>query len=175
MIRYILFVFILMTSFAISAQRTNSSPYSYFGVGEEFNPLTIEQSAMGGIGVAFSHYKYLNFTNPAAYANLRYTTYSFGVLNNDLTVDDGNVSQTSNATSLSYFTLAFPLGAKAGMSFGVQPVSTVGYSLFNSVLDSNGDTSEISTFSGNGGVSRFYGSFGIKITKELSLGVEADL
>jgi len=36
-----------MTSFAISAQRTNSSPYSYFGVGEEFNPLTIEQSAMG--------------------------------------------------------------------------------------------------------------------------------
>jgi len=175
MIRYILFVFILMTSFAVSAQRTNSSPYSYFGVGEEFNPLTIEQSAMGGIGVAFSHYKYLNFTNPAAYANLRYTTYSFGVLNNDLTVDDGNVSQTSNATSLSYFTLAFPLGAKAGMSFGVQPVSTVGYSLFNSVLDSNGDTSEISTFSGNGGVSRFYGSFGIKITKELSLGVEADL
>ena len=57
-----------------------------------------------------------------------------------------HVSQTSNATSLSYFTLAFPLGAKAGMSFGVQPVSTVGYSLSNSVLDSNGDTSEIRPF-----------------------------
>jgi len=157
MIRNILFVFILIISTAASAQRTNSSPYSFFGIGEEFNPLTIEQSAMGGIGVAFSHYKYLNFTNPAAYANLRYTTYSFGMLNNQLTVDDGVLEQTSNATSLSYFTLAFPIGTKAGMSFGVQPVSSVGYSLANSVLDSNGDTMEVSIFSGNGGVSRFYG------------------
>jgi hypothetical protein len=173
MIRNILFVFILIISTAASAQRTNSSPYSFFGIGEEFNPLTIEQNAMGGIGVAFSHYKYLNFTNPAAYANLRYTTYSFGMLNNQLTVDDGVLEQTSNATSLSYFTLAFPIGTKAGMSFGVQPVSSVGYSLANSVLDSNGDTMEVSIFSGNGGVSRFYGSFGLKIFKGFSFGIEA--
>jgi len=173
MIRNILFVFILIISTAASAQRTNSSPYSFFGIGEEFNPLTIEQSAMGGIGVAFSHYKYLNFTNPAAYANLRYTTYSFGMLNNQLTVDDGVLEQTSNATSLSYFTLAFPIGTKAGMSFGIQPVSSVGYSLANSVLDSNGDTMEVSIFSGNGGVSRFYGSLGLKIFKGLSFGIEA--
>ena len=174
MIRNILVVFLLITSIAAMAQRTNSSPYSFFGVGEEFRPLTVEQSAMGGIGVAFSHYKYLNFTNPAAYANLRYTTYSFGLLNNKLTVDDGTVNQTSNATSLSYFTLAFPVGAKAGMSFGIQPVSSVGYSLTNSVLDLNGEVAEISIFSGSGGVSRFYGSFGIKIFKGISLGIEAD-
>ena len=84
MIRNILLVFILITSSAITAQRTSSSPYSFFGIGDEFNPVTVEQSAMGGIGVAFNHYKYLNFTNPAAYANLRYTTYSFGLLNNKL-------------------------------------------------------------------------------------------
>ena len=90
MIRNILLVFLLITSIASTAQRTNSSPYSFFGIGEQFTPLTVEQSAMGGIGVAFSHYKYLNFTNPAAYANLKYTTYSFGILNNELTIDNGD-------------------------------------------------------------------------------------
>ncbi len=62
---------------------------------------TVEQSSMGGIGVAFSHYKYLNFTNPAAYADLRYTTYVFGLLNNDLTLKDADTKQNSTSTSLS--------------------------------------------------------------------------
>ena len=86
MIRNIVVIILLFTSVNFIAQRTNSSPYSYFGVGEEFSVTTVEQSSMGGIGVAFNHYKYLNFTNPAAYADLRYTTYGFGLLNNDLTI-----------------------------------------------------------------------------------------
>ena len=170
MIRNILLVFLLIASIATTAQRTNSSPYSFFGIGEEFSPQTVEQSAMGGIGVAFSHYKYLNFSNPAAYANLRYTTYSFGVLNNKLTIDTGDKKQSTSSTSLSYFALAFPLGSKAGMSFGIQPVSSVGYSLTNT----NETETEISVFSGDGGVSRIYGSFGIKVLKGFSLGFEAD-
>ncbi|WP_343328919.1 hypothetical protein [Polaribacter staleyi] len=174
MIRNILLVFLLITSLALTAQRTNSSPYSFFGIGDEFKPVTVEQSAMGGIGVAYSHYKYLNFTNPAAYANLRYTTYSFGMLNNRLTIDNEGEKQISNSTSLSYFTLAFPIGSKAGMGFGVQPVSSVGYSLSNSRLDTSGEVSELTLFSGDGGVSRVYGSFGIKVYKELSIGIEAD-
>ena len=56
----------------------------------------------------------------------------------------------------------------------MQPVSSVGYSLTNSLTDSNGDISETSVFSGNGGVNRIYGSFGIKVFKGLSLGLEAD-
>jgi hypothetical protein len=174
MIKKILIAFLLLTSVAFLAQRTNSSPYSYFGIGEEFSGTTVEQSSMGGIGVAFNHYKYLNFTNPAAYADLRYTVYSFGVLNNDLTVKSGTSKQNVNSTSLSYFALGFPIGRKAGLSFGLQPVSSVGYSLTNSIKDSNGDTSEISLFAGNGGVNRIYSSFGIKVAKGLSLGLEAD-
>ena len=78
MIRKILVAFLLITSTNLIAQRTSSSPYSFFGVGEEFSARTVEQNSMGGIGVAFSHYKYLNFTNPAAYSDLRFTTYAFG-------------------------------------------------------------------------------------------------
>ncbi|MFT7442312.1 MAG: hypothetical protein ACI9Q3_000679, partial [Maribacter sp.] len=174
MIKKILVAFSLLTSVTFLAQRTNSSPYSYFGIGEEFSETTVEQSSMGGIGVAFNHYKYLNFTNPAAYSDLRYTTYSFGILNNDLTVKSGTSKQNVNSTSLSYFALAFPIGNKAGLSIGLQPVSAVGYSLTNSMTDSNGELSEISSFSGNGGVNRVYSSFGIKVAKGFSLGLEAD-
>ena len=174
MIRNIVVIVLLFTSVAFMAQRTSSSPYSYFGIGDEFNITTVEQSSMGGIGVAFSHYKYLNFTNPAAYGNLRYTTYTLGLLNNDLTIKSGGVKQNSNSTGLSYVALAFPIGKKAGFSFGMQPISSVGYSLTNTLLDNNGDPAELSLFEGNGGVNRFYGSFGIKVYKGLSLGLEAD-
>ncbi|MCI2229047.1 hypothetical protein MC378_07700 [Polaribacter sp. MSW13] len=172
MIRKILVALLLIITTTLSAQRTNSSPYSFFGIGEEFNPLTVEQSSMGGIGVAFSHYKYLNFTNPAALADLRYTTYSFGMLNNDLTVDNGVAKQNVTSTSLSYGAIAFPIGKKAGFSVGIQPVSSVGYSL--SDPDPDVDPTQITVYSGSGGVNRFYGSFGIKVTKEFSLGIEGD-
>ena len=87
MIRNILIsFFFFISATTILAQRTNSSPYSYFGIGEKFSNTTVEQSSMGGIGVAFSNYGFLNFTNPAAYSDLRFATYSFGLLNNDLTV-----------------------------------------------------------------------------------------
>jgi hypothetical protein len=172
MIKKILVAFSLLTSVTFLAQRTNSSPYSYFGIGEEFSNTTVEQSSMGGIGVAFSHYKYLNFSNPAAYSDLRYTTYSFGLLNTDLTIKSNTTEQSGNSTSLSYITLAFPIGKKAGFSIGLQPVSSVGYSLTNSLTDS--DVPEISLFEGNGGVSKIYSSFGIKLYKGLSLGIEVD-
>jgi hypothetical protein len=174
MIKKILVALLLLTSVTFLAQRTNSSPYSYFGIGEEFTSTTVEQSSMGGIGVAFSHYKYLNFTNPAAFSDLRYTTYSFGLLNTDLTIKSNTINQNVNSTSLSYVALAFPLSKKAGFSIGLQPVSSVGYSLSNSLTDSSGEVSEISLLSGNGGVNRVYGSFGIKVYKGLSLGLELD-
>jgi hypothetical protein len=175
MIRNILISFFIFTSATtILAQRTNSSPYSFFGIGEKFNNTTVEQSAMGGIGVAFSNYGFLNFTNPAAYADLRYATYSFGLLNNDLTVKSTTSEQSSTSTSLSYIAIGFPIGSKAGFSAGMQPVSSIGYSLSTSVFDTNDRLIQLSIFEGNGGVNRLYGSFGMKITKNLSLGIEGD-
>lgn len=175
MIRNILIPFFsFISATTILAQRTNSSPYSYFGFGEEFKATTVEQSAMGGIGVAFSNYKFINFTNPAAYADLRFTTYSVGMLNNDLTIKSGTTEQSSTSTSLSYIAFAFPIGQKVGFSFGMQPVSSIGYSLSTSILDSNDRLTQISLFEGNGGVNRVYGSLGFKVTKDFSLGIEGD-
>ncbi|AUC86252.1 hypothetical protein CW731_13625 [Polaribacter sp. ALD11] len=174
MIRKILIVFLLITSTNLLAQRTSSSPYSFFGIGEQYTPRTVENTAMGGIGVAFNHYKYLNFTNPAANAFLRQTTYSLGILNNDLTLKTVDSKESSTSTSLNYIALGFPIGNKAGFSLGLQPLSSVGYSLSNNEFDSNNDLSAITLYSGEGGVNRIYGSFGMKISKQFAVGVEAD-
>lgn len=168
MIQKILVVFLLITSSAILAQRTSSSPYSSFGIGDRKENRTIEQIAMGGVGVAFNHYKYLNFANPAAYSDLRYTTYSFGASNSNLNVETNTTSQVVNTTTLDYLALAFPLGRKAGFSIGLQPYSNVGYS-----LDNIDDSGEETRFTGNGSVSELYASFGTKLFKDFSLGIQA--
>jgi hypothetical protein len=174
MIRKVLIVFLLITSTSLLAQRTSSSPYSFFGIGEQYSPRTVENATMGGIGVAFNHYKYLNFTNPAANAFLRETTYSLSVLNNDLTLKTADSEQSSISTSLNYIALGFPIGKKAGFSLGLQPLSSVGYSLSNNEFDANNDLSAITLYSGEGGVNRIYGSFGMKVSKQFAVGIEVD-
>ncbi|MFQ3297324.1 MAG: hypothetical protein ACI9JT_001159 [Polaribacter sp.] len=174
MIRKVLIVFLLITSTSLLAQRTSSSPYSFFGIGEQYSPRTVENATMGGIGVAFNHYKYLNFTNPAANAFLRETTYSLSVLNNDLTLKTADSEQSSTSTSLNYIALGFPVGKKAGFSLGLQPLSSVGYSLSNNEFDANNDLSSITLYSGEGGVNRIYGSFGMKVSTQFAVGIEVD-
>ena len=71
---------------------------------------------MGSIGAAYSSPSYLNFVNPASLSELRLATYVFGVLNNDLTISDETINQSTNSTSLSYFSIAFPLTKKNGGS-----------------------------------------------------------
>ncbi|WGH74063.1 hypothetical protein P8625_07985 [Tenacibaculum tangerinum] len=165
--RFILGVFIFTTT-AIVAQRNSASPYSYFGIGENFEAVTVEQASMGGIGVALKDYNHLNFTNPASNADLRAATYAIGGSFTLLTVKEQEASQTVNSTSLRYVSLGFPIGNKAGFTVGLQPFSSVGYSLLNNENDEN-----VTLFRGEGGANKIYGSFGMYVIDGLSLGVEA--
>tara|TARA_B110000003_G_scaffold276446_1_gene322953 strand:+ start:3208 stop:4497 length:1290 start_codon:yes stop_codon:yes gene_type:complete len=174
MIKKIIILLTVFTTVQAFSQRSTSSPYSYFGVGEEFGTRTVEQISMGGIGAAYNSIRYLNFTNPASLSELRYATYVFGILNNDLTIKDATTKQSTNSTNLSYFSLAFPITKKMAVVFGMQPTSSVGYSLINTLTNEDGDPIEITQFSGAGDVNRIYGGFGLKLFKGFSVGFEAD-
>ena len=164
--RFILGLLVLST-ITISAQRNSASPYSYFGIGENFEAVTVEQASMGGIGVALKDKFHLNFTNPAANADLSVATYAVGGSLNFLTLKEQGTSQSGNSTNLRYISLAFPMGKKAGFSVGLQPFSSVGYSLLDSHIE--GDAS---LFSGEGGTNKIYASFGMYILEGVSLGIE---
>lgn len=171
MIKRLFIVILVFTTAIITAQRNNSSPYSVFGIGEDFSPKTVEQSSMGGIGVAMKDLNHLNFVNPAAYADLRYATYGIGGLTSFLTLKESNASQSGKSTSLRYVTLAFPIGSKAGFSAGLQPLTAVGYSLLNQNVTGSTIT-DVSRYTGSGGTNRLYASFGIYAFKGFSLGLE---
>lgn len=170
--RFILGVFVLTTS-TILAQRNSASPYSYFGIGENFEAVTVEQASMGGIGAAIKSNHHLNFTNPAANADLRAATYAIGGSLTFLTIKDNTTSQSGNSTNLRYISLGFPIGQKAGLSVGLQPFSSVGYSLTSEVFDVDENLTEVTQFKGEGGANKIYASFGMYAYKGLSFGAEA--
>ena len=167
---FILGILIFATA-KISAQRNSASPYSYFGIGENFEQLTVEQSSMGGIGVAMKDNYHLNFINPAANANLRVANYAFGGNLSFLTLKESDNSTSVNSMNLRYVALGLPIGKKMGFTVGLQPFSSVGYVLLNKQY-SGDDLIEISRFSGSGGTNRLYAGFGAYIFEGFSLGLE---
>jgi len=174
MLKKIFYIFLLFISITTYGQRSNSSPYSFFGIGQQYGSQTVEQASMGGIGVSFSSLYHLNFINPAAISSLRFATYSVGLNVNDLTIKDNSGSQKSTSTSISYINMGFPVGKRAGVAFGLKPNTSVGYSLLNVTNDVNGDPFEATRFYGSGGTNKIYGAFGWGITKNLSVGFEAE-
>lgn len=171
MIKRLLVVISVFTATIILAQRNNSSPYSVFEIGEDKTQKTVEQSSMGGIGVAMKQLNYLNFINPAANADLRYATYAIGGEATFLTLKESEVSQSGNSTSLRYIALGFPVSKKAGFSVGLQPLSSVGYTLQSRKM--NGEIVEKTTrYTGKGGTNRLYATFGIYLFEGFSVGIE---
>lgn len=75
---------------------------------------------------------------------------------------------------MSYINIGFPIGEKSGVSFGLKPNTSVGYSLLNVVNDSNENPFEVTRFYGSGGTNKIYGAFGTSITKNFSVGLEAE-
>ena len=174
MLKRIFYIFLLFISITVTAQRTNSSPYSFFGIGQQYSSQTVEQASMGGIGIAFNNMYHLNFLNPASNAALRFATYSVGVNVNDLTIKDFSGSQKSTSSTLSYINIGFPVGKKAGVSFGLKPNTSVGYSLLNAINDANGNAVEATRFYGAGGTNKIYGAYGISVLTNFKVGLEAE-
>ena len=156
------------------AQKNNTSAYSFFGIGDKNNLNTVEQLSMGGVGVSMPGIYHLNFANPASVASLSYTTYALAIENKNTSAQDENDKQSAAATYLSYLALGIPLGEKGGLSFGLLPNSSVGYSLSSTVLDDEGVITEGTFYSGEGGTNKVFLNFGYKPFKGLSVGLQGN-
>ncbi|MDN3724844.1 hypothetical protein QRD02_10650 [Aequorivita sp. SDUM287046] len=157
-------LFLLITSIAL-AQEGTTSPYSFYGIGSLKFRGTVENRAMGGLGV-FSDSIHLNLQNPASYAGLRLINFSVGGSHQILKQKNATESQNTSTSTLDYVAMGIPMG-KFGMGFGVIPYTSVGYDFYSEVPDG------ITQYSGNGGLNKAYISLGYQVTPELSLGVDA--
>ena len=173
MIKKLIGLSLILLSIQNFAQKNSTSPYSFFGIGEETTLKTVEEVSMGQIGTAFNSTYQISFTNPASLAHLQFTTYTLAVENKALRIDDGKNTDNASTASLSYFAIGIPIGTKAGFSFGLQPNTTVGYSLSEEFKNTQGDLTAINNFKGEGGTNRVFFGLGYKLPKNISIGIEA--
>ncbi len=172
MIKKIIVYTILIISTTSFAQSTNSSPYSFFGIGDQAKIKSVEEIGMGQMGGTLDSEYQLSFTNPASYASLLWTTYAFSGANKFIKINDGTDTQNSSSASLTYIALGIPLNNNQGMSFGLQLNTSVGYSLLAKNFDADNVLVETNLFSGVGGTNRVFIGYGYKFPFNLSLGAE---
>lgn len=153
-----------ITGLQASAQET--SPYSKFGYGMLGDNATSTQRQMGSTGYAMHSGRQINVMNPASYASVDSLTFLF-----DMGVDvslywrqDDAGKQRDWGGGIDYVTMLFPVSKTVGVSAGLVPFSSVGYS-FGSTI-SNG----YSSHEGSGGINQLYIGAGWMPLKGLSVG-----
>lgn len=119
-----------------------NSPYSRFGLGD-FNPQHLAaQGGMGGLSAAFHDPYHINPLNPAALSRLDATAFEVGIDARYSALSAEGASEDLWSGNLTYLALAFPLinpinevldrkdtKLGLGMSFVLQPYTTVGYNV----------------------------------------------
>lgn len=168
MIKKILISFCLFFSAISWAQEGTSSPYSFYGIGDVKFKGAVENRSMGGVSV-FSDSIHVNLQNPASFSHLKFTTFTIGANYNNVKLKTETQSENATRTTIDYLVVAMPISKKFGAALGLLPFSSVGYKIENA----NEDTSQTSSrYFGEGGVNRFFGGLGYKITDNLSIGAD---
>lgn len=155
----------LCSSLGLQAQNA-MSPYSKFGYGILNDNATSAQRAMGGVGYAMNSGRQINTMNPASYAAVDSLTFLFDI-GLDLTAlwsTENGVAGKDFGGGLDYITMQFPVSKTVGISLGLVPFSSVGYS-FGSDINNGSNHRE-----GIGGINQLYGGVGVNPFKSFYIG-----
>ncbi len=187
MIKYTrIFITFLLAVIALGAKAqstqtiaTSSSPYSRYGLGNIDPALLPQNIGMGGIAAAInriSGYNNINPLNPASYGFINYTTIDAGIYSTISTFSQtGQPDATNSNFRLSHITFAIPVSKRSALSFGLLPYSEMGYNNIqtnkNFGTGSSVDTNVVNyLYNGNGGLSKAYLGYGMRIGKHLLIG-----
>lgn len=168
MLRKIVFTILCLVVATTYAQNSSVSPYSYHGIGDIRAQSTVENQAMGGLGM-YTDSIHTNLQNPAAYGKLRLVNYTAAGGHAEVTLTDYTGTEQTSVTSLQYLALGIPLTPKMGIGFGVLPYTSVGYNVFADNVTAVQDT-VVNQFGGEGGLNKVFLSAGYEITKSLHIG-----
>lgn len=128
------FFFLVVTICGIaltgSAQTSNISPFSRFGLGDIHDQSHTEQFSMGGLSIPILDPFALNVANPASYHHIARPLFSVGMRVHLMNLHTEQASQTNQNQTINNLAVAFPLAQrKWGLTVGVMPFSTIGYNI----------------------------------------------
>ena len=172
--QFLLVVLITLTGQLTFAQIQIGSPYSRFGIGDLARNSSIVNMGMGGTSLAFSSPYYINTANPASYAAFDTTSFIFdgSVYGRLSTLHTDQMSQKSRFASLGSLLFGFPVTKWWKSSFGLLPVSNMGYKILDTQSDDPTGKVQFS-YTGSGGLDQFYVGNAFKLHKNLSVGFNA--
>lgn len=162
-----------MTSWlSTNGQTGSTSPYSRYGIGDILSEGFTHQAGMGGLGAGIASPNFINFINPASYIADSMVIFDVGAMGEIRKLVKEGESSTLNSASFADLCLAFPIvKGKAGVAFGVLPISSVGYD----IVVTTRNVPDIGTieyqFEGDGGLNKFFIGTGVKILKNLNAGI----
>ncbi|MBE8725270.1 hypothetical protein [Flavobacterium hungaricum] len=168
MIKKIIISACLLISFASFAQQGTASPYSFYGIGDSRFKGTLEFRSMAGVAVEQDSI-HLNIDNPASYASLGQTAFTVGGTFATSTLKTNEQSEKAQRSTFDYLAVGIPMG-KFGASFGLIPVSSVGYKILNDNTGTEGATS--AQLEGKGGVNKVYFALAYKIKPNWNVGAD---
>src|SRR5690606_18222403 len=151
------------------------TPFSSFGLGEYYGNALINHQGMAGVGVSQPQFEYIGTQNPALLVyNSLYTTCHAGIVAERRTIQSDTLSETTSGGNMNYLVTAFPV--KPGYwstSVGLMPYTSVNYRL-QYTDDVLGSTDQVQvTETGDGGLTELYWANGVRITRQLAVGVRA--
>jgi hypothetical protein len=175
-IKRIYLTFLSLLAFTLGFGQAANSPFSSFGVGDIWNNALAQNQAMGGLGISNPSSWYINNQNPALLVNNYVTVFQAGMLVESRTLRDGSSSINNVKGNLNYLVIAFPVKpGKWTTSMGLTPYSSVNYKLSAVEPVAGSATSTVLTAEvGTGGINQFYWANGIKVHKNLALGIRAN-
>jgi hypothetical protein len=172
-----LFILLSLISGLSYSQNSTLSPYSRFGIGDLTFRGFAYQRGMAGMSLGYTNPSTINVNNPASYAYDSIMVMEIGANGEGLFSKQNDISTSGLNADLNALAMAFPIVKnKLGFSFGIIPFSSTGYNIISkSSIDTLSTKSDINyIYKGTGGYTKYYLGAGLKITKSLSVGVNAN-
>ena len=170
---------LLLIAVLSTAQSSSNSPYTRYGFGQLTDQSFGNSKAMGGIAYGLRNGLQVNASNPASYSAVDSLTFLFDAgmsLQNANFNEKGTKTNAKNST-VDYIAMQFRLMEGLGLTAGFLPYSIAGYNMVNvskipNSEDSYGNTtSQLATYTGNGGLQQVFLGLGYSVFDNLSVGV----
>ena len=170
--KYILASLAIMFSIGAFAQGDTVSPYSQYALGEVAQKGGGLNQGMNGLGIGLHRSYLVNPLNPASYASVDSLTMLFdmGISGQFTSYNENGKKDRTKTGNFEYVLASFRLSNIMGLSFGILPMTNVGYS-YSTTTRLDPQNAVVTTHSGDGGLHQVYVGAGIRPVKPLSVGV----
>lgn len=167
-----LFLLALLVSIAAYPQGGTVSPYSQYGLGEMAQRGGGLNQGMNGLGIGIHRSYLVNPLNPASYAQIDTLTMLFDVgMSGQITnYDDHGKKDRTKTANFEYVMGSFRLSKHMGATFGILPLTNVGYE-FSTTNRLDEENTVSTTYEGDGGIHQVFVGLGARPLPPLSVGV----